>query len=270
MRSLFRSLTVLVAVVCVIALAAASGALFASPPPDVPGGDSLRFATHGVALAPMNAAPGDTVLLVARWTAATDSYGPATSYRVRWIAGGIVTRDVVVTTLQATHTYALPALPDSLSVRVIVWAQRAGKTSVDSVWADRTLSRPVPPPPPPGGVVLDTVVAITPMILKGSAMAVGDSSASCVSYLTKRGLRGITVLLAKPPTNGPVNVATDAPDYAPCVAATLAKFGGSKLTGRTFFSYPTLMLPTCMYGPTEAPPASCLAPVRVGMRWSRA
>lgn len=108
------------------------------------------------------AAPGDTFRIVAAWPVATNSQGPADSYRVRWTARANVNPTPVVyplrTVTPTTDTLVLPmiALPNSTFVQVTVWGVRGGVQSTDSATYARWFKRPAIIVPAPTTVSLDT------------------------------------------------------------------------------------------------------------------
>lgn len=268
-----RLLLTMMSVCAVVGLAAArqSGAGETAP---LVTSDSLQFADHGVRLANVAAAPGDTARIVARWGAAADQYGAATSYRVKWNVlpdqpGYPTTRDV--SALTDAILLPLPALPDSARVRVVVWAIRNNTISADSVFARASFKRAppvVPPPPPPGPVVLDTVVQllVLPPVV-GGQMTTGDTAPMCLAYRSAAGLTGV---LSAIPDSVPLNAnpALYAPNYAACRQQAEALLGA--LTGSDFFGVGAPGVPPCVYPRGAAPPAECLAPQQSGSLPTRA
>ncbi len=144
------------------ALLALGGYAYATRPPAVEVDTALAFSDHGVELVGVSAAPGDSQMVVARWGAASNALGPADAYRIRWsFLNGPASVVRFTTLLQDSFAVPLPALGDSVGVRVSVWARRREKQSLDSVTAIRYFQRVDAPPPPPGPVILDTT-AYTP------------------------------------------------------------------------------------------------------------
>lgn len=98
------------------------------------------------------------------WDSAGDSLGAAEQYVVVhrllnkegwpgfWFDAIQVTRTATVDTL----TVQVPALGDSLIVRVTVRSQRRGVTSTDSAWTNYIVKRRDFPPPAPASVAVDT------------------------------------------------------------------------------------------------------------------
>ncbi len=250
------------ALVLVAVLAGFAGALAAPPPPVRPAiDDSLVFREHGVRLTVSALSQTFTRKVTARWGAASNALGDATSYRVRWSVldhtlADVRTSERIVTSLSDTLTVSVPLAPDSSLVRVSVWARRRGLESADSVHAWRGFNRADAPPPPPGPVVLDTVVQLlmyTPG-QRGTRLAAGDSVETCVAYRSAAGLVGLLSSITRAPRAGE-SVASLAPTYAACANAAPAAIGS--LTGMDFFGYPTPGIPPCAYPRGGTVPNGC-------------
>lgn len=184
-----RLIGVTAVLVAVVALAAApwAGARTVEAAARVPM-DSVRFLDHGVEVANVSAAAGDTAKVFARWGAAVPTDGvPVDGYQVRWTvsrgtSGFPATR--TVTALVDQVLVPLPALPDSACVTATVWATRQGRLSADSVQGSRCFKKPLGPPPAPGPVILDTLAVQFDSVMVLAARAsvqAGDTVTACAA-----------------------------------------------------------------------------------------
>lgn len=158
---MLRRLGVILSTCAILVLAGgfALAATRGSPPSAMALDTALVFDDHGVDLLSISAVAGDSLTVVARWGAASNGGGAADSYRVRWVLTNEQSAERVVTLLEDRFTFALPPVPDSVGVRVIVWAIRRNLQSLDSVRSTRYFKGNTvdQPPPPPGPVIIDTV-----------------------------------------------------------------------------------------------------------------
>lgn len=183
----------------------------------------MTFREHGVRMTIGPLSQQFTRRITARWSLATNALGEATSYRVRWTTNTVgqasVAQERLVTSLSDTMTIAEPLRPDSVTVRVSVWARRRGLESIDSVYSVRGFGRADAPPPPPGPVIIDTTqVAVDSVALFGSAATLqaqaplGRDTMVVCAYARAGGqwYRGSSAIMVKAVTLTPNTVRLDA------------------------------------------------------------
>lgn len=113
-----------------------------------------------LALSAVADCPVGSLCFSARWTAVSDSYGTADSYRVRVSAPG-VSIDTTVAAMSFAFRVACPP-GASGSIAADVWSVRRGKPSATSKRATAAYTCPDPAPPAPDSVIVAPDSTVNP------------------------------------------------------------------------------------------------------------